>query len=240
MSDLLAARSQMAMWLGFHIIFASIGIAMPLLMVIAEGLWLRSAMILSQTRQALGQGHGGPLRRRCGLGESTLLRTRPALAALHGVGRTIDWYAVLAEGFAFFTEAIFLGIYLYGWTGLGAGALVRWLDGRPERVLSGIFVVMANAWMNQPTGFDLVDGEPVNRPRRRNVQSRLLFGQTLHMTIAAFLGDLFAVAAIHTALLRREPGSEFHRKAIAIALSVGVSPLPSSRQRRHQRPLPGR
>ena len=42
MDDLLAARSQMAMSLAFHIIFAAIGIAMPLLMVIAEWKWLRT------------------------------------------------------------------------------------------------------------------------------------------------------------------------------------------------------
>src|SRR5712692_5674965 len=67
------------------------------------------------------------------------------------------------EGFAFFTEAIFLGIYLYGWdrisprAHLTAGVLVA-LSG----ALSGIFVVIANAWMNTPAGFDLVDGRLVN------------------------------------------------------------------------------
>ena len=42
MSDFIAARSQMAMSLAFHIIFAAVGIGMPLLMVIAEGRWLRT------------------------------------------------------------------------------------------------------------------------------------------------------------------------------------------------------
>ena len=42
MSDFVAARSQMAMSLAFHIIFAAVGIGMPLLMVIAEGRWLRT------------------------------------------------------------------------------------------------------------------------------------------------------------------------------------------------------
>ena len=60
------------------------------------------------------------------------------------------------EGFAFFTEAIFLGVYLYGWDRISprahlvAGSLVA-LSG----ALSGIFVVIANAWMNTPTGFDM-------------------------------------------------------------------------------------
>ena len=65
------------------------------------------------------------------------------------------------EGFAFFTEAIFLGIYLYGWSHLSptlhvaAGAIVA-LSG----VASAIAVVAANAWMNTPSGFQLLDGLP--------------------------------------------------------------------------------
>src|SRR4030042_407385 len=67
------------------------------------------------------------------------------------------------EGFAFFTEAIFLGIYLYGWDRvsprlhLASGVLVA-LGG----ILSGIFVVTAHAWMNSPAGFTLADGRLVD------------------------------------------------------------------------------
>ncbi len=223
-SDLLAARSQMAMSLGFHIIFASIGIAMPLLMVIAEGLWLRS-----------GNDTYLKLARRWAKGTAILF----AVGAVSGTvlsfelgllwPRFMEWAGPLIgmpfslEGFAFFTEAIFLGIYLYGWDRVGRRA--HWFAGwmvALSGILSGIFVVMANAWMNQPTGFDLVDGEPVNIDPVAAMFNPAAFEQTLHMTIAAFLSTAFAVAAIHTALLRREPRSEFHRKAIAIALTVGV------------------
>ena len=67
------------------------------------------------------------------------------------------------EGFAFFTEAIFLGIYLYAWklisprAHLAAGFVVA-LSG----ALSGAFVVCANAWMNAPAGFRLLNGEAVD------------------------------------------------------------------------------
>ncbi len=66
------------------------------------------------------------------------------------------------EGFAFFFEAIFLGVYLYGWKRVPP--LVHWLAGVMVMVsgaLSGVFVVTANAWMNTPTGFEIVDGRPV-------------------------------------------------------------------------------
>ncbi len=63
------------------------------------------------------------------------------------------------EGFAFFTEAFFLGIYLYGWGRVPPR--VHWLAGvivALSGAVSGIFVVTANAWMNAPTGFEIVAG----------------------------------------------------------------------------------
>ncbi len=126
------------------------------------------------------------------------------------------------EGFAFFTEAIFLGIYLYGWDRVGRRA--HWFAGwmvALSGILSGIFVVMANAWMNQPTGFDLVDGEPVNMTPSPQCSTRLLRTDAAHDD-CRLSGDLFCRRRDPHSSLAREPGSEFHRKAIAIALSVGV------------------
>jgi cytochrome d ubiquinol oxidase subunit I len=126
------------------------------------------------------------------------------------------------EGFAFFTEAIFLGIYLYGWkrvpprTHLFAGAIVA-LSG----ALSGIFVVIANAWMNTPTGFRLVDGKFVDIDPVAAMMSAAALPQTLHMTLAAYAATGFAVAGIHAFMLRRDPRNRFHRSALTIALAVG-------------------
>ncbi len=223
-SDLLAARSQMAMSLGFHIIFASIGIAMPLLMVIAEGMWLRTGNA-TYLKLAKRWAKGTAILFAVGAVSGTVLSFELGLLWPH----FMEWAGPLIgmpfslEGFAFFTEAIFLGIYLYGWERVGRRA--HWFAGwmvALSGVLSGIFVVMANAWMNQPTGFDLVDGQPVNIDPVAAMFNPAAFQQTLHMTIAAFLATAFAVAAIHTALLRRDSESDFHRKAIAIALSVGL------------------
>jgi cytochrome d ubiquinol oxidase subunit I len=129
------------------------------------------------------------------------------------------------EGFAFFTEAIFLGVYLYGWdrisprAHLAAGVLVA-ISG----TLSGIFVVTANAWMNVPTGFDLVNGEMVNIDPVRAMLGPASLAQTLHMTLAAMVATGFAVAGIHAFLLLRQPRNAFHRRALTIALLVAVPP----------------
>src|ERR671920_1679387 len=116
MPDLLAARAQMAMSLAFHIIFAAVGIAMPALMVIAERRWQRTgdAVYLDLAKRwakgtailfAVGAVSGTVLSFELGLLWPTFMeRAGPIIGMPFSL-----------EGFAFFTEAIFLGIYLYGW-----------------------------------------------------------------------------------------------------------------------------
>jgi cytochrome d ubiquinol oxidase subunit I len=127
------------------------------------------------------------------------------------------------EGFAFFTEAIFLGLYLYGWDRLSsrahltAGVLVA-----ASGVLSGIFVVIANAWMNVPRGFRLENGVPVDVDPIAAMMTPAAFPQTLHMTLAAYASTGFVVAAIHAWQLLKGHTPAFHRPALRIALAIGV------------------
>ncbi len=223
MNDLLAARSQMAMSLAFHIIFAAIGIAMPLLMVIAEWFWLRTKDEVYLTL-AKRWAKGTAILFAVGAVSGTVLSFELGLLwpGFMGYAGSIIGMPFSLEGFAFFTEAIFLGIYLYGWkrvpprTHLFAGAMVA-LSG----ALSGIFVVIANAWMNAPTGFRLVDGKPVDIDPIAAMMNRAAFPQTLHMTLAAYAATGFVVAGIHAFMLLRDPRNRFHKAALAIALSVG-------------------
>jgi len=223
-TDLLAARSQMAMSLGFHIIFAVVGIGMPPLMVVAEWRWRRGgdAIYLELAHRwakgtailfAVGAVSGTVLSFELGL-------LWPGFMAHAGA---IIGMPFSLEGFAFFTEAIFLGIYLYGWdrisprAHLTAGVLVA-LSG----ALSGIFVVIANAWMNTPAGFDLVNGRLVNVDPLAAMRNPAAFAQTLHMTLAAYASTGFVVAGIHALALLRDPRNAFHRRALAVALLVGA------------------
>lgn len=223
MSDLLAARSQMAMSLAFHIIFAAIGIAMPLLMVVAEWLYLRTREEVYLTL-AKRWAKGTAILFAVGAVSGTVLSFELGLLwpqFMNYAGAIIGMPFSL-EGFAFFTEAIFLGIYLYGWqrvpprAHLLAGVMVA-LSG----VLSGVFVVIANAWMNSPTGFDIASGKPVNIDPIKAMLNPMAFTQTLHMTIAAYAATGFAVAGTHAFLLRRDRKNLFHRRALSIALVIG-------------------
>ncbi len=223
MEDLLAARAQMAMSLAFHIIFASIGIAMPLLMVIAERMWLKTQ---DETYLTLAKrwSKGTAIMFAVGAVSGTVLSFElgllwPSFMAYAG---PIIGMPFSLEGLAFFVEAIFLGIYLYGWERVPKN--VHWFAGVMVLVggmLSGIFVVTANAWMNTPTGFSIVEGKVTNIDPIAAMLNPSSFSQALHMTLAAFLAVGFAVAGIHAHFLRRDPDNAFHRKAFAIALSVG-------------------
>ncbi len=223
MNDLLAARSQMAMSLAFHIIFAAIGIAMPLLMVIAEWRWLRTKDEVYLTL-AKRWAKGTAILFAVGAVSGTVLSFELGLLwpGFMGHAGAIIGMPFSLEGFAFFTEAIFLGIYLYGWkrvpprAHLFAGAMVA-----VSGALSGIFVVIANAWMNTPTGFRLVDGKPVDIDPVSAMMNPAAFAQTLHMTLAAYAATGFVVAGIHAFMLRRDPRNQFHKSALAIALTVG-------------------
>ncbi|MDX2120437.1 MAG: cytochrome ubiquinol oxidase subunit I [Gemmatimonadota bacterium] len=224
MSDLLAARTQMALSLGFHILFAVVGIGMPLLMVAAERRWLlRKDPIDLELAKRWSKGTA--ILFAVGAVSGTVLSFELGLlwpGFMEMAGPLIGMPFSL-EGFAFFTEAIFLGIYLYGWDRISprahllAGVLVA-----GSGVLSGIFVVIANAWMNTPTGFDLVDGVPVNIDPIRALLNPAAFQQTLHMTLAAYAATGFAVAGIHAFLLLRDPLNAFHRRALALGLLVGA------------------
>lgn len=223
MSDLLAARSQMAMSLAFHIVFAAIGIAMPLLMMIAEWKWLRTKDEIYLTL-AKRWAKGTAILFAVGAVSGTVLSFELGLLwpGFMGYAGSIIGMPFSLEGFAFFTEAIFLGIYLYGWkrvpprAHLFAGAMVA-LSG----VLSGIFVVIANAWMNAPAGFRLVNGKPVDIDPIAAMMNSAAFPQTLHMTLAAYAATGFVVAGIHAFMLLRDPDNKFHKAALAIALAVG-------------------
>lgn len=164
MTDVLFARSQMGMSLAFHIIFAVIGMAMPLLMAVSEGcyLWTKKPIYLELSKRWAA---GTAILFAVGAVSGTVLSFELGLLwpkFMEYAGSIIGMPFSL-EGSAFFTEAIFLGIYLYGWNRVSP--VLHWLAGivvAISGVLSAVFVVFANSWMNAPTGFDMVNGRPVN------------------------------------------------------------------------------
>ena len=224
MSDLGAARFQMGMSLAFHIVFAVVGIAMPVLMVLAERRWRRTGDPV-HLDLAKRWAWGTAILFAVGAVSGTVLSFELGLlwpGFMRFAGPIIGMPFSL-EGFAFFTEAIFLGVYLYGWEKVSPRA--HWLAGMMVAVsgaLSGIFVVIANAWMNTPVGFDLVDGRAVNVRPLAALANPAALHQVIHMTLAAYAATGFAVAGVHAWLMLRGRRAAFHRHAFSIALLVGA------------------
>ena len=214
----------MAMSLGFHIVFAVVGIGLPALMVIAEWRWTRTgdAVYLDLAKR---WSKGAAILFAVGAVSGTVLSFELGLlwpGFMRFAGSIIGMPFSL-EGFAFFTEAIFLGIYLYGWDRVSRGAhLFAGIVVAVSGVLSGIFVVIANAWMNTPAGFDMVAGKAVNVRPFMAMANAAAFSETLHMTLAAYAGTGLTVAGIHAVALLRGNRSAFHRLALGIALSLGA------------------
>lgn len=231
MDHVIAARAQMGTSLAFHIVFAALGVGLPLLVVIAEGLWLRTKRRayydLAQTWSkgmailfAVGAVSGTILAFELGLLWPVFMRYAGAIIGL----------PFSLEGFAFFVEAIFIGLYLYGWERLTP--LAHWLCGFPIIVsgfLSAAFVTMANAWMNMPTGFRIAGGTVVEVDPLAAMLSAPWAVEVLHSTIAAYVLSGFGAAAVCAfALLRRsaEERREQVQAGLIIAMVVAAVAIP--------------
>lgn len=222
MSSLLYARAQMGLSLAFHIVFAAAGVALPLIMVIADVMWQRTGdrdYLEFSKRMAKGTA----ILFAVGAVSGTVLSFELGLLwpSFMGTFGEVIGLPFALEGFAFFTEAIFLGIYLYGRDKLPptlhvlSGALVA-LSG----ALSAFFVILVNACMNDPAGFTMEAGRPVDIDPLAAMFSPPWRHQTLHGIVACYQATAVAMAGIHAAVLLRHPASTLFRKAFAVTLIV--------------------
>ncbi|HKG08871.1 MAG TPA: cytochrome ubiquinol oxidase subunit I [Pedobacter sp.] len=224
MDDFLAARLQMAFSLGFHIVFACIGMVMPFFMSVAHFYWLKTKKeVYKDVTKAWSKGVA--IFFATGAVSGTVLSFELGLlwpTFMEHAGPIFGMPFSL-EGTAFFIEAIALGFYLYGWGKLNVW--FHWVTGvivGISGLLSGILVVAANSWMNSPSGFDYVDGQYLNIDPIAAMFNKAWFSQALHMSIAAFVSTGFAVAGVHALMILRGRNISFHSKAFKIAAVFGT------------------
>jgi cytochrome bd ubiquinol oxidase subunit I len=223
-----AARAQMGLSLGWHIVFACLGVGFPGLILLAEwrGLhgdadamrlarkWAKVAGVLF----AVGAVSGTVLSFEMGL-------LWPGLMGKFGA---VIGLPFALEGFAFFIEAIFLGIYLYGWDRLSPRAhLASGIPIAIAGVASAFFVVTANSWMNDPQGFTLVNGQVVDAQPLVAMFNPATPVQTGHMILAAFMVTGFAVASVYAAALLRGRRNRYHRIGLLLPLIVATAITPA-------------
>jgi cytochrome d ubiquinol oxidase subunit I len=184
--------------LSFHIVFAALGVGLPLLVFIAEGAWLRTK---DRAYYDLARNWAKGMGILFGVGavSGTIVAFQLGLlwpGFMRYAGGIIGMPFSL-EGFAFFIEAIFIGVYLYGWERLSPRA--HWLSLLPVIVsgaASAAFVTLANAWMQMPAGFRMVGGKPVDVQPIVAMFPVPWRVEVFHATIAAYVFTGFATAAV--------------------------------------------
>jgi cytochrome d ubiquinol oxidase subunit I len=221
----LSARALMGLSLAFHTLFTPLGVGMPLLLFVTEGISLRT---------------GDPRYRQLARSWTPVVGLLFAVGAVSGTILSFElgllWPGFMEyaggvigmpfslEGFAFFTEAIFLAIYVYGWNRLSPRA--HWLAGVPlfvSAAMSAVFVIAANAWMNTPEGFDVVNGKVVDVDPWDAMFNESWFHQALHGTLASYVTTGFAVAAVYAFFALR--GRRDDRTLLGLKLAMGMAAI---------------
>lgn len=224
MDNFMAARSQMALSLGFHIIFSCIGMVMPFFMAIAHFYWLKTRdPVYKNITKAWSKGVA--IFFATGAVSGTVLSFELGLLWPEFMKHAGPIFGMpfSLEGTAFFIEAIALGFFLYGWEKFNPW--FHWFTGLivgVSGIVSGILVVAANSWMNSPAGFDYVNGQYLNIDPIKAMFNKAWFEQALHMSIAAFAATGFAVAGVHALMIVRRKNPKFHYRAFRIAIVFGA------------------
>jgi cytochrome d ubiquinol oxidase subunit I len=227
--ELLAARSQMAFTLGFHIVLACLGVGLPTIVLIANWIGIRrndpTALLLARRWStvmavtfAVGAVTGTVLSFEMGL-------LWPGLMGRFGGAFGIP-FAI--EGLFFFLEAIFIAVYIYGWQRLSPRAHL--LAGLPV-ALSGIggtfSVIAANAWMNQPAGFTLGPDGTVDSVVPLGVLfNRATVYEVPHMLLAGYMVTGFLLASVYAVGMLRGRADRYVRLGFAIPFTLAIIAAP--------------
>ena len=229
MSEYIAGRAQMGTSLGFHIVFAMIGVGLPCFCW-----WSRASVSAAATSAGHSSRDAGVVPSASfffavGAVSGTVLSFELGLLwpGFMGYAGGIIGLPFSMEGFAFFIEAIFLGLYLYGWERLSP--LAHWLCTIPLTIsgaASAWFVVTANAWMNSPTGFRLDNGRVTDVHPIQAIFNPGTPIETAHVMISSYLATGFAVAAVYAVGILRGRRGEIYRKGLLVGMIMGSIATP--------------
>jgi len=223
------ARQMQALSFAVHIPLVAFGISFPVMVLFAEARWLRTGDALYRTLAqrwtrimvalfAVGVITGTILSFEMGLLWPNFTAT---FGGVFGLGFAI-------EGFSFFLEAIFIGIYAYGWDRLSPRA--HFFSGIPI-VLTGFtgswMVISVNAWMNHPSGFTLRDGKVVDVHQWQALfANTYLWHELVHMYIAGYIVSGFLLAGAYAFARLRGRWGRYERAALAIPLTAAALAAP--------------
>lgn len=222
------ARQLQALSLIIHIPLVCFGIAFPAMVLFTEGLYLRT---------------GDPLYKRIAKRWSKVIIIFFAVGVVTGTILTFEfgilWPNFMAtfgdvfglgfglEGFAFFTEAIFVAIYVYGWDRLPKK--VHFMSGIPMAIagiIGALMILSVNGWMNNPVGFDVVNGQIVNISPWHALFNDYFWHELAHMYLAGYVVVGFLVASVYAVAWLKGDRSRYVRTAMIIPLAFAALTAP--------------
>lgn len=211
--------------LSFHIIYATIGVGVPLMIMIAQWVGYRNNdehYILLARRWARGfvitVAVGVVTGTAIGLQLSLLWPNFMELA-----GQVIS-LPLFMETFAFFFEAIFLGIYLYTWDRFDSQKkhMLLLIPVAIGASMSAVFITIVNSFMNAPQGFDVVNGELVNIQPLIAMFNPAMPTKVTHVLVTAFMTAAFILASIAAFRLLKGSDHIYHKKALYLVMKCGL------------------
>ncbi|VEI05863.1 cytochrome ubiquinol oxidase subunit I [Kurthia zopfii] len=211
--------------LTFHIIYATIGVGIPLMIMIAQWLGIKK-----------NDEHYILLARRLARGYVITVAVGVVTGTAFGLQLSLLWpnfmevagnviaLPLFMETFAFFFEAIFLGIYLYTWDRF-ENQKKHFLLLIPVAIgssISAVFITMVNAFMNSPQGFDIVDGELTNVQPILAMLTPAMPTKVGHVLVTAYMTAAFILAAIAAFKMLKGSKHIYHKKSLFLFMKLGL------------------
>lgn len=221
--SVLMSRMLTAMTLGFHIIFATIGVGVPVMISIAELIGIKKK-----------DPHYRMLARRWTRGFVITVAVGVVTGTAIGLQLSLLWPSFMKiagnvislplflETFAFFFEAIFLGAYLYTWDRFKK-PITHWLLSIPIVVgssFSAIFITTVNAFMNTPQGFTMKEGQITSINPLEAMLNPATPTKVFHVLSSSYLTSAAILAAITAFIILKKKSSAYHRKALKLTVTA--------------------
>lgn len=221
--SVMLSRMLTTLTLAFHIIFATIGVGVPVMISIAELIGIRRNDV-----------HYLLLARRWTRGFTITVAVGVVTGTCIGLQLSLLWPSFMRiagqaiglplfmETFAFFFEAIFLGVYLYTWDRF-KNPIYHWLLSIPVIIgssLSAFFITTVNAFMNTPQGFELIDGVIKTVDPIQAMFNPATPAKTFHVLVTAYLASAFVLAAIAALQILKGKQSEYIKKALHLTVTT--------------------
>lgn len=221
LDGVILSRMLTSTTLAFHIIFATIGVGVPIMISIAEFMGIKR-----------NDPHYLLLARRWARGFTITVAVGVVTGTAIGLQLSLLWPSFMQvagqvialplfmETFAFFFEAIFLGIYLYTWDRF-KNKWTHWLLTIPVMIgssASALFITTVNAFMNTPQGFELENGKAINIDPIAAMLNPATPTKVFHVLTTAYLTSALVLAAITAYAILRKKGGEYHKKALRLTM----------------------